>query len=213
MANGIWYDALGGPIPPTYHVPSSGGGDTAMSSPTKRTLEEGGTVTVHDDLRRTLAGTIWVIPTHGIVLTICIYPFVVLVAFIAGYDDTGSNPFAGSDRLQQVDRAHDIRPERVHRVLIGPSHQRLGRQMEDDVRLERAEVFLEIGEIVDIPYCALHPSLQVQRPKETWLLSRLEGIAVDLRPQMLEPGCQPTSLEPGMAGEKYPLPPYKRVQT
>ena len=102
------------------------------------------------NLCRALGGAIGVIATHGFVFTIAPELFTVLVALIGGDHHHDLHTVGHPGCLHDMDGAHDIGFVGLYGDLIAETHQGLGCQMEDHLRLVLGEDFLDPLTIPDI---------------------------------------------------------------
>ena len=114
------------------------------------------------------AGTVGVKSTHCIVLPVGIGPLAVLVTFIAGHVDACPDARRQPSRLKHVHGAQDVRCVGFYRLLIGISNQRLGCEMEHNLRLILFQHVPDFICISDISGNMREPLLKVGKPKETW---------------------------------------------
>ena len=98
-------------------------------------LEEGTAVGRDHELGRALAAAVGVVPAHRIAFAIGPDPLAVFVAFVAGDGDDGANAFRPAAGVEQMHRAHDVGRVGLDRIVVRIADERLGSEVEDDLRL------------------------------------------------------------------------------
>ena len=131
---------------------------------------------------------------------------VVLVDLVRGHADDRNLAALPPDRLEQVDGAHDVRLERLAWHPVALTHDRLGGEVEDEVRLRRRKRRLERGGVADVADSVRHdPPRKSQLRKERRPRRRRQRKAVNLGTGRKQQLAEPASLEPGMPGHEHAL--------
>ena len=201
--HGIGYDAILRPVAAADYVAR-----TRARHPYRRSrrAEEGAAIRGNHDLARALRRTVGIVAAEGICFPERAALLIILIDLIGGdahHRDLMANP---PRRLQHVDRAHHIRFEGLRRLLIREPHERLRREMENEIGLHaahRAHEQIEIAHIADRMGCDSLRELQLveeARPR-----GRFKGETMHLRAEREQPLAQPRALEARMPRNENPL--------
>src|SRR5207245_3511808 len=106
---------------------------------------------VGDNLRSTLASGVRVVPAQRVCFAVAPAPLAVLVALVTGHDHHDTDAWRQTYRLEHVRRTHHIRGERVYRVLVTLTHERLRGEVKHHFRLCVGHLVLEVLEVAHIP--------------------------------------------------------------
>ena len=158
-----------------------------------------------DHLRSGLAAGIGIVAAEGLVLAVAPEPFLVLVAFVGGDDDHGTDGWAAAYGVQEVGRPHHVRFVGQERLLVAQPHQRLRRHVNDDLGAGFLEDSLQEPEIADVAHHTPHPAFQLRQLEKARHGRGGQRIAREIGPEIAEPGREPGALEAGMAGQKDAL--------
>ena len=102
-------------------------------------LEKGITIGADDQLRRGFAGAVRIVSAQVVLLAVAVMPFAVFVAFVRRDENGGARFLVTPERIQQMQRPHDIDVEGLARLAVGLAHQRLGGEVENKIRLALTE--------------------------------------------------------------------------
>ena len=111
----------------------------------------------------------------------------------------------GADTFQHVHGAHHVGIIGIDRLLIGSAHQRLGRQMEHDLRLGLMEDLLQMGKVPHIADHAADLRLHAGDMEQVVAFFRCQRIAGDFGSCQQQHTAKPCALEAGMSGDQHPL--------
>jgi len=175
-----------------------------MNAVGKKTLP----IAVNGKFRTTFARRIRIIAHQRLVLTVSPYPLSVLIDLVRRHDEDSVCGTRCADAFEQVDRAHYIRRERVHRLTVTLAHDGLRREMEHDLRprfVKRA------GECGEIPHITAHIAHLLQDAEaferfSAALRRRVQREARYLRPRTQEQECEPHALKARMPREENAFP-------
>ena len=114
-----------------------------------------------------LAGAVGVVPAERVVFAIGPRRFVIAIDLVGRHHHRHAHAVEPAQRLQQVHRAHHIGVEGRARLAIARAHQRLGRQMKNDLRPRGLDEAGERRGIANIAKMAvgkaLRPSASVKK--------------------------------------------------
>ena len=126
-----------------------------------RWVKEAATPAAYRDFRRALAATIRIITSHRFIFPVSPDLLPVFITFVGGNHhadlDTGTVP----DGFHHMDGSHHIGLVSLNRYLVGKANQRLGRQMEHDVRPVLLEYRFQRSLIANI-----HPQIGLYLPAD-----------------------------------------------
>ena len=120
-------------------------------------------------------------------------------------DDDRAEPGRAASRVEQVRGAEDVGRERLPRLLVGEAHDRLGREVQDDLGLEADQGPLERLGVAHVPHDVLEIGGEPQRVEHRGLGGGREGEPAHVGPEPEEPGHEPAPLEPRVPGDEDPL--------
>jgi hypothetical protein len=135
----IWDDTIGGPItsPDDITGTSRSQFDWLIQSKKRRAVGP------DDDLGCAFAGTVGVMAAHGVLFPISVKPFAIPIAFIGSHRHNPTGIPRKAHGIKDVDGAHNISGKGFGRDLVRESHQRLGGEVENNLRLEILQEFYE----------------------------------------------------------------------
>src|SRR4029079_3708932 len=128
-ARQVWNESILRPVPATDDVACSSG---SYRGPLGG--KEGGAIARCGDLSRCLVGAVRVMPAERIILTIGIDPLLVAIDLVGGRDHGHFDSGKCSQGVEYMGCSHDIRGHSFDGRAITGSHQRLGSEMENDLR-------------------------------------------------------------------------------
>ncbi len=176
----------------------------AVATATLLRFQEGAAVARRDQLGGRLAGAVGIVAAEGIVLAVRIRPLVVAIDLVGRDDDGDADVVEIAQRVEQMRRAHRVGREGRERVAVARPHQRLRREMEDDLRPRRAHRGGGRGGVAQVDDPAGEHSVEVGEPVQA-LVRGGEREPGDVGAEPLQPERQPRALEAGVAGEEDAL--------
>ena len=198
-ANAIRHDAIERPVSATDHVAGTGRGHTDRGVGTRKI---GAPVGGHHELGRTLGGTVRIVTAHRVFLAVSMGPFAILVTLVGRDDDDGARTSGEADRLEHVDRAHDVSRVGLHRLLVGQAHQRLRRQMENKIRTRLGDHGEDGGEVADIALDMTETGAESKLVIQRRFSRRRQREAGDLGSELDQPFGKPGPLETSVPRNK-----------
>ena len=116
--------------------------------------QKGIPIGIDDDFARRLAGAVRIGTTESIVFGIGPLPFPVPVDLVGSDHYRHLHTLESTEGIQDMDRSLDIGGERVDWLAITGPHQRLGRQMENNLRPKLTEDRRGRGSVPDVHHSA-----------------------------------------------------------
>ena len=101
--------------------------------------------------------------------------------------------------------SHHIGLIGIDRIFIRFSHNRLSREMENDLRFFLLEHRLQMGKIPDIPVNAVHILLQAENLKQAGPLGHPQPVTRHIGSGPYQDTAEPASLKPRMPGQEHSL--------
>ena len=129
-AQTVGHQSVSRPVTASDHVARSGAGD---AHPLR--LQKRRSITGRNQLGGRLAGAIRIVPPQRIRLAVRIDPLLIVIDLVGGDDHHRPHRIQPAHRFQQMGRAQYVGGEGANRVHVAFPHQRLGGQMENDLRL------------------------------------------------------------------------------
>ena len=129
----VGYDAVGGPVSAADDVAGAGTGEEDEGVGTG---EVGSAVGSDGDFRSSFAGTVGIVPAHGVLLAIGVEPLAVFITLIRGDHDGHAGMGEGAEGIHDVDGAHDVGDESGDGDVVGKPDEGLGGEVKDEIRLE-----------------------------------------------------------------------------
>jgi hypothetical protein len=150
-----------------------------------------------------------IVAAQRVGLAIAPEPFAIQVALVGGDDHDRAHGRGVPHRLQHVGGSDDVRRVGADRVGVGLPHQRLRREMEDDLRLEVSRALQQRLGVADVSAAILDQLPEAERGKKARLRMRVERVAANFGTQGRQPKREPSALETRVAGHQdaAPAPP------
>ena len=198
--DGVGHQAILGIVAPANDIASARAGHLAeLGIGTKERLAPA----MSHQLGGGLAHRIDIVPSQWVRLAVAIIPAPILVALVGRNHEHRGWAFQPPHRFQKMGRAPGVDVEGLQRLAIRAPHQRLRRQVKDDVRTVPTDRRLER---VHIPKITLG-----FRGKDLWRDDFVEGRLgggfqpnpMHLGAQMPQPQRQPASFETGVARDQH----------
>src|ERR1035438_4763307 len=158
------------------------------------------TVCRDDNFGAGFAGSIRVVPTKRIRLTIRPDPFLILVTLVSRDAHDCAHARSLADRLRQMHRTHDVRAVCAYRVGIRAPNDRLCCQMKDDFRIKLRHRGVELGIIAHVAANIINDCSHGREIEHVGFGARVESVPSNLRAQSIQPEREPTALETGVTG-------------
>ena len=188
------------------HIAGAGGGNRQAFFG-----KETAAIAVRHKIRAGFGIGIGIVAVERVVLAVTPAPFTVQVYLVCrDVDDGLHRTFGRAHTFQQVHRAHDVRLIRFRRADIRHAHERLRRQVQDNLRPGFVKRFLQGVPVAHVPGDGVDMPLQACQREKVRIGWRGERIARDVRAGQGKHVAHPGALEPGVAGEEHTLPAVKR---
>ena len=198
-ADAIGHDAVPGPVSAADDVARPRRGDADGAGGREIGFAEAG----DDELRGALAGAVGIVTAHGVLFAVGMEPLAVFVAFIGGDADDGAGLGVAADRIEEMGGAHDVDGEGFDRDVVGEADERLGCEVEDDIRLAVGQRAGEGGAVEEVGAgVRVDARGEAELAVEEFVRLGDEGKAVDLRSEGEQPFGHPGTFETGVAGEE-----------
>ena len=139
---------------------------------------------------------------HRVVFAIAKDPLAVLVAFVGGDDDDGAHRRAEPSGLQHIGGPTDVDIESFLGLTIRAPHQRLRRQVKDNLGLERLHDVAHVLKVAHVAHLVAQTRGQTRQFEKTWFGWRWQGEAGDIGAELREPQCQPAAFETRVPGDE-----------
>src|SRR5690606_22356884 len=123
----------------------------------------------------------------------------------------GAHAVALAQRVEQVHRAHDVGRIGADRVGEGVAHDRLRRQVHDDLRPAARDGAGERVGVADVADHALDVVAEGDRPEQIRIGRWGQGIAGDAGAEAREPQAEPAADEAGVTRDEDPAAAPERV--
>ena len=157
-----------------------------------------------DQLLRRLARTVRILPAERIVFAIRRPRRARRVAFVGGHDDDGAHGVARAHGVEDGRRAARVRLERRARLRVRRAHDRLRREVEDDVGAEPLHRAADGVRIANVGDRRVDDLAEAQRFEQAWAAGlRRERIPGDGRAVAHEPPRKPRAFESRVAGDQH----------
>ena len=203
-ADQIDEQGVGGPVAATDYVPGSCTGQFHTMLRQAIRGEERVPVGPDRQLGRPLAAAVGIPFAHGIVFPISPDLLAVFIALVARNGDDGAGASQAANGIQHVDRAHHVHVEGLTRVLITFADDRLGSEVQDEIRIGLAHGFGQASRIANIRDKMVYQArLDTCHREVVRLCGGIEGVAGHLGAEPLEPKAEPRAFESGVPGDKH----------
>ena len=197
-ADTIGDEAVSAPVAAADDVACSGGGCADGRNLRKERFQ----ISAENELCTPFGRTVGVMAAHRIVFPVSPYPFVVLIAFVAGDIDQDFDAGGFSDDLKHIDRTADVCIKGQFRLFVGEADKRLRGQMKNKFRLIFFKSLRQQVEIADISIDIRDFIPEFRGREIVGFAGRIKGIADNIRPQFLQPDRQPGSFETCVTGDQ-----------
>ena len=108
-----------------------------------------------------------------------------------------------TDGVKEVHCAHHVRRERLHWFAVGKPHERLCREVENEVRIRRGNRLRERLAVTDVADRVRGDAFRKpELVEERRLRRRFQRKPVDLRPERQQPLAKPRALETRVPSHK-----------
>ena len=145
-------------------------------------------------------------PAHGILFTVAVEPLAVFITLVGGDHHDGAGMPAAADGFQEVDGPEDVGGEGFHGDLIREPDERLGREVENELRLLLRDDAGQSGKVCQIASVVGGQARgDAELIVEHFVRLRVQGIAGEPGSGLEEPQRQPGALESGVPREQNGL--------
>ena len=163
------------------------------------------------DLRTALARRIRIIAQERLILTVAPRPLLILIDLIRRHHERRTNGVRCADTFKDIDGPHHICRKRLHGLAVTRPHNRLRREVKDDLRPRRSK---RASECIGIAHIAAQIAQLLQNAKPTECLSsalcrRIECKTRHLCPRPEEQEGKPHALKARMSREEDTLSPIE----
>ena len=156
------------------------------------------------DLRTALARRIRIIAQERLILAVAPRPLLILIDLIRRHHERRTNGVRCADTFKDIDGPHHICRKRLHGLTVARPHNRLRREVKDDLRPRRSK---RASECIGIAHIAAQIAQLLQNAKPTERLPsalrrRIECKARHLCPRPEEQEGKPHALKARMSREE-----------
>ena len=197
-------DPVIGKVAAAYDIARSGCGH-----PTPVIAEKRFYIAVGHQLRAGFAVGVGIIAVQVVALPVTVLPLLIFINLVRGHVETGPYRPGQPDALQHINGSHDIGLVGADRIFVGIPHNGLGSQVKHNLRLCLFKNLLQMLQIPDIAYDAVHPGVESCPIEQVGACGRLLGISRNYGAHIHENPAQPGPLKPCMACDQHPPPPVK----
>ena len=141
-------------------------------------------------------------PAKRLVFPVARFAFQVFVAFVGRDIDDRSDTVASSRSLKNIRRPHYVGTERLDRVGVGRTHQRLRSHVNNDVRPEALDKARDVFNVTNIAGFRLQRASDFSSVEKIRFRCGGQCESGDFSTEPLQPNRQPAAFEPGVAGDK-----------
>jgi len=106
--------------------------------------------------RAGLAAGVRIVSTQRLAFPISPNPLTVFITLVARHVQQRTNTLRLAHRFQDMHGTHDVGRVRFYRVAVRVAHQRLGSQVNDDIRPMLGDDGTKVTEIADVAFDRLH---------------------------------------------------------
>jgi hypothetical protein len=163
------------------------------------------TISLRDEFRARFAGAVRIATAERVRFTIAPAPLVIFVALVGRDDQSDPHRRRMAHGVQQVNGAEHVARERLDGLGVGAAHQRLRREVKNDLG---ARFFDGRGERASIAYVSenrAHAICDVRVLEQVRFAIRRQRETRDRSFQVLEPRAQPAAFEAGVARDEDAL--------
>ena len=205
-ADTVGDDAVGRKVAAPDHVARA-----CRRKPHSAAREEALPITMGGDLRTALARRIRIIAQERLILAVAPRPLLILIDLIRRHHECRTNGVRCADTFKDIDCPHHICRERLHGLAVTRPHNRLRREVKDDLRPRRGK---RASKCIGIAHIAAQIAQLLQNAKPTERLPsalrrRIECKSCHLCPRPEEQEGKPHALKACMSREEDTLSPIE----